>query len=422
MMGLIYVYLMTYGGAVVALFNPFMGLLIYVSFAILKPEALWYWSVQPGNYSRIVALALLAGWVLKGFGRWDMGRGKTVILALIGFLFWVAGSAVLAPDQELAWYYVETYAKIALPVVVGITVIDSVSRVKVLAWVMLLSQAYPAYELNRSYFAGYNRLREEGYGALDNNGFACALVACVGLAGFLTWYSERWWQKAIAAASGGFMIHAILFSNSRGAMLGLIVASVAAFVVMPKGRKELSAFALAIMMVLAFAGPQVWTRFQTSFAAKEDRDESAESRLELWAACLDLAVKNPLFGIGPGHFHLVSRQYGFAKGTEAHTLWILSGAEYGFPGMILLIAYYGVCLARVWPIARGKTPISDPWLAYLARMVIPSLVGFAVSAQFLSLGLLELPYYIAMMSACILKLSSASSGAPAGGGGTAMDQ
>jgi probable O-glycosylation ligase (exosortase A-associated) len=414
-MGPIFVYLMTYGGAVVALFNPFVGLLIYVSFAILKPQSIWYWSVRPGNYSRIVALGLLAGWVLNGFGRWDMGRGKAVILALIAFFIWVVCSAALAPDQEIAWYYVETYGKFVVPVVVGITVIDSVPRLKLLAWVMLLSQAYPAYELNRSYFAGYNRLREEGgFGALDNNGYACALVTCVGLAGFLTWHSERWWQKAIAAASGGFVIHAILFSNSRGGMLGLIATGMAAFVVMPKGRKELSAFALAVVMVLAFAGPQVWQRFQTTFAEEEDRDASAESRLELWAACLDLAVKNPVFGIGPGHFRLVSYQYGFEMYKEAHTLWILCGAEYGFPGMLLLLSYYGVCLTRVWPIARGKIPVSDPWLVYLARMVIASLVGFAVSAQFLSLGLLEAPYYIAMMGACILKLSMAPSGSPAG--------
>jgi hypothetical protein len=134
---------------------------------------------------------------------------------------------------------------------------------------------------------------------------------------------------------------------------------------------------------------------------------------------LDLAVKNPMFGIGPGHFRLVSYQYGFAEGKEAHTLWILCGAEYGFPGMLLLLSYYGICIARVWPVARGKSPVPDPRLAYLARMVIASLVGFAISAQFLSIGLLETPYYIAMMGAGILKLSIAPSGSLAGAEGIA---
>ena len=40
MKGLIFTYLLTYGGAAVSLFRPFTGLLIYVCFAIIKPDAL----------------------------------------------------------------------------------------------------------------------------------------------------------------------------------------------------------------------------------------------------------------------------------------------------------------------------------------------------------------------------------------------
>ena len=40
-MGFLFVNLMTYGGAVVSLFNPFVGFLIYVSFAVLRPEFVW---------------------------------------------------------------------------------------------------------------------------------------------------------------------------------------------------------------------------------------------------------------------------------------------------------------------------------------------------------------------------------------------
>ena len=38
MKGLLFTYALTYGGAVVSLFNPFYGLLIYVCFAIMRPE------------------------------------------------------------------------------------------------------------------------------------------------------------------------------------------------------------------------------------------------------------------------------------------------------------------------------------------------------------------------------------------------
>ena len=138
------------------------------------------------------------------------------------------------------------------------------------------------------------------------------------------------------------------------------------------------------------------------------RDASAQSRLELWAACWDTMKKHPVLGVGPDHMPLRMDQYGFYRGKEAHTLWLQIGAELGFPAMLLFISYYGLCLVRLLPIARGRTPVSDPWLTYLARMVIASLSGFAVSAQFVSLDFLEPPYYIALVGAGVLKLCSRS--------------
>jgi probable O-glycosylation ligase (exosortase A-associated) len=406
MMGLIFVNLMTYGGALVSLFNPFAGFLVFVSFGILKPEAVWPWSVAPGNNSRTIALALLAGWAMKGFGSWELGRSKPILLALVGYLGWMTLSATLAPDQALAWASVENTAKIVLPFLVGITTINSVKQLKLLAWVVVISQSYPAYELNMTYFGGYNQLREEGFAGFDNNSYAIALVAGIGLAGFLFWHSTKWWQKTIILLSAAFMVHAVLFSFSRGGMLGLIVVGVVAFVVMPKGHKELWAFGLAVVLGLALAGPQVQARFATAFAEKSQRDESAESRLELWAACFDTMAKNPIVGVGPDHMPLHMEEFGFKKGKEAHTLWLQLGAELGLPGLLLLIAFYSSCVIRLIPIARDELSVSDPWLSYLTRGVIAALCGFAVSAQFVSLEGLEMPYYIALIGAGVLKLST----------------
>ena len=125
-----------------------------------------------------------------------------------------------APEQEIAWEYVDRYAKIILPVIVGVTTIKTVSQLKKLAWVILLSHAYPAFELNMKLLGGYNQLKEEGFGFMDNNSYAISLVSASGLAFFLFLHAERWWQKAIAAGSAAVIIHAVIFSNSRGGMLG----------------------------------------------------------------------------------------------------------------------------------------------------------------------------------------------------------
>ena len=405
MKGLIFTYGLCYGGALASLFNPYVGLLIYVCFAIIRPQYLWFWSVPEGNYSRIVALALLAGWLVQGFGKWEFGRARGIVMAFVVYWLWTALSTAWAINQSAALEFVETLTKIVLPFLVGITVIDSLQKVKLLAWVIVLSQGYVAYELNLRYFAGYNQLWEEGFGGMDNNSYAIALVTCVGLAFFLGLQTPKLWLKVLAFAAVAFMVHAILFSFSRGGMLALVVTGVVSLWLLPKTPTSYLLFAAAVLVAARLAGPEVVGRFETAFADSGARDASAESRLELWAVCWDLMCKNPC-GIGADQFGFVVADYGFRPGKLAHTLWLQVGAEVGFLGLGCLVLFYGLCVVRLWPLAREKRAVPDPWFPCAARMVIASLVGFAVSAQFVSLKNLEGPYYVVLIGAAVLKLWS----------------
>jgi probable O-glycosylation ligase (exosortase A-associated) len=405
MKGLLFTYGMTYGGAAVSLFNPYVGLLIYVCFAIIRPQHLWYWSVPEGNYSKIVAIALLIGWAIRGFGDWKLGRAWPTTLALIGFLCWaVVSAATRATNQQAAWEFVDLLAKIVLPFLVGITTVNTLTRVKALVWVIMLSEAYVALEFNLTYLGGYNRLWLEGFGGMDNNCNAIALDTCLGLAIILALDSEKWWQKAIAVASAAVMAHAVLFSFSRGGMVGAIVMGLIVFLIIPKKPVHFVALVVIVLLVIQVAGPEVVARFSTVFASKEDRDDSAESRLTLWSACIDSITHNPL-GVGPANWGEEVVRYGFKRGKLAHTLWLQVGAELGVPGLLLLLFFYGSCVARLFPWVRGRTA-PDPAFHSLSQAVIAALAGFAVSAQFVSLDLLEHPYYITLVGACLLKIGS----------------
>ena len=115
--------------------------------------------------------------------------------------------------------------------------------------------------------------------------------------------------------------------------------------------------------------------------------------------------KRPL-GVGPDHWRLIAPEYGFPRGKNAHSLWMEVGASLGFPGLGCLLLFYGLCVARLWPLTGQRHPVPDPEYRGLARMVIASLAGFAVAAQFVSLDRLEPPYYIALLGAALLKLAS----------------
>ncbi|MBI3408461.1 MAG: O-antigen ligase family protein [Planctomycetes bacterium] len=408
MLGLLFTYILTYGGAAVSLFNPFIGLLIYVCFAIVRPESMWYWSVPEGNYSRIVAAGLLLGWGLRGFGSWNFGQARGVVLAFFGFWVWSLISSLQAANPAIGLVYVETLAKILLPFLVGITMIDSVRKLKLLAWVILVCQGFVAWEMNLAYYSGFNRVWEIGFGGMDNNCVAISMVAGVGLAFFLGINAPRLWQKGLALASALLMAHTVMFAYSRGGMMALIVTAVICFLLLPKQPKHYLIFAIVLVVCLRLAGQGVRDRFNTSFADTESRDDSAQSRIDLWSHCWDVMLKHPVFGVGPSHWPLIAPRYGWSLGKEAHTLWLQVGAELGFTGLILLLTFYLLCAVRLWPLTRPQVAVSDPFLRDLARMVIASLIGFMVAAQFVTIVGLEVPYYITLLGAGALKLTSTS--------------
>jgi O-antigen ligase len=406
MKGLIFTYVLTYGGALVAVFNPYVGLLIYICFAIIKPEAMWHWSVPIGNYSRIVAIGLLLGWLLNGLGNWSFGRAKPIVLALIAYLAWAALGAFLAPNKAAAWDFVEALTKIVLPFLVGITMIDSVAKLKQLAWVIALSHGYLAFELNLTYLNVYNQVYFDGYGGMDNNCVAITMVTCVGLAFFLGLSAQTLLGKGLGFASALLIAHVVMFSFSRGGMLALIITALVTFWLIPKKFSYYVIFLLAILVGFRLSGREVTDRFLTIFASAKERDESAQSRLDLWKDCLDSMSKHPVFGVGPDHWRFTVEKYGHPQGKLAHTLWLQVGAELGIPGLLALVLFYWLTIRRLWPLARERVTVSDPWLLGAARMVIAAIIGFAVAAQFVSLVGLETPFYVTLIGAGILKLIS----------------
>jgi putative inorganic carbon (hco3(-)) transporter len=409
MFGAIAVILLTGVGSLVALFRPYYGLLVYIGFSVLKPEAIWGHALPGFAYSRCVAIALLLGWLLAGCGSWQLGKAGRIVAAFIALWSWGFLSTLQTPYGSPSWVFPEAFAKILLPFLVGVTTIKSTSEVRQVIWVILLAQGYVAYEFNVSYFTGYNTLQKRGFAGMDNNTESVALVCCFGIAFFMSLYAGRWWHRLTALVCAVLMGHAILFSFSRGGLLALIVTGAVCFLLMPKKLSYCVVFALAVLVGVRLAGKEVTDRFVTAFAAPEERDESANMRIQQFAACQQGIRDYPLLGVGPYRWPEVSAHYGAPMNQEAHNTWMQFAAELGIPGFLLVFMFYGLAIAYLLPLLRKPPPAADPWPGYLARMIISGLVGFAVAACFVTLNGLETPYYLVMVAAVLCKLRASAS-------------
>lgn len=404
MKGMLFTYAVTFGTAALSPFYPFYAFLAYVAFANLKPEAIWMGSVPDGNYSRIVAIAFLAGWLLHGGGSWRLDKATPIVVSLLLYWAWLFFSAATSPAQAEAWYTFEVLSKVFLPLLAGLTLITSLDRLKQLAWVLVVTHGFLAFEFNQRYFQYGIDTNEWTFAGLDNNAIAITMVTALGLAFFLGLASQQWWQKAVAFALAGLMAHVVLFSMSRGGMLAMCVSGAFAFLLVPKRFVSYVALGIAVLLVIGMAGENVRNEFFSSFGEEKELDASAQSRFQLTRDAIDCMLKNPLFGRGMENWGNVAPEYGWPLGKRAHNTWAEIGATLGVPGLALILAFYGVCCWRMLHLSRDREAAIDPWMTWMSRGIIASLAGFFASASFVTVDRIEVPYYVVLLGAGMLKV------------------
>src|SRR5439155_8009729 len=165
---------------------------------------------------------------------------------------------------------------------------------------------------------------------------------------------KTWYARCLAAASAALILHTTLLTFSRGAMLGLIAVVITAAVMLPERPKYAGAVLVVVWLAARLVGPQLASRYGSAFANQEERDGSSESRLELWRDCMKVVADKPVFGVGPWNWAVVAESYGWPAGKSAHSVWMETAAEIGVPGVVAMIAFFGLAAVRLWPIARER--------------------------------------------------------------------
>jgi O-Antigen ligase/Family of unknown function (DUF5935) len=403
MKGLIFTYLVTALGTVAGLRYPLIGLQVYVGLAVLRPQAIFGFAGDMSNLSLIVGIAVLVGWAFRGFGSWRFGGGRLVVYTFLAFVSWFALSALFALEPSVSVDALVGLSKLVMPFFVGVTLMQGEKDWRPMLWTIVLAQGYVGFEMNNDYLVkGYNTAGN-GFGGMDNNCFGVSLVTVLGPALALMISSRTWALRALGGLSAALILHTTLLTFSRGAMLGLLAVALTAFVMLPKRPRYLGALALTVALTLWFIGPQLYDRYASAFVPSQDLDGSAQSRIDLWKDCLQVIGQYPMLGVGPANWRVISGTFGWAEGKSAHSVWMETAAEVGLPGSLLLLFFFAFAALKLWPIARTRVTEANRNQVILASGVILAIVGFAVSGQFVSVPGLEVPYYIVMLGAAMLK-------------------
>jgi probable O-glycosylation ligase (exosortase A-associated) len=403
MKGLVLTYIITAIGGIAGLRYPLIGLNIYVGLAVLRPQFIFGFAGDLSDLSLFVGVLMLVGWALQGFGSWRFGRARPIVLALVAYVAWFMLSGTQAMNTQRAVRALEELLKIALPFLAGVTLMQSAKDWRTMLWTIVLSMGYVGFEQNLSYLIkGYNAAYY-GFGGMDNNTFGAGLVAAMGPAVALALSAGSWTGRALAGVSAALILHTILLTFSRGTLVGLVAMGIAAVIMMPKRPKYFLAVFLVAILAIRFTGPQLASRYATILASGEERDASAQSRVDLWLDCLDVVRAYPIVGVGPSNWRTIAASYGWPEGKSAHSVWMETAAEVGIPGFLFLFGFFLIALVRLWPVARERIDDTNRDQVLLASGVVLGLVGYMVAGQFVSVQGMELPYFLVMLGAAMLK-------------------
>jgi putative inorganic carbon (hco3(-)) transporter len=331
-----------------------------------------------------------------------------LLLCLTGLL-----SIPFARSPAEAWAtFSDTFLKAILMFIVMVNVVRTEWRLKGMFFLALaVSGVLSAVALN-DYRLG--NLTVEGYrvagfigGMFENpNDMALHLVTIVPIAVALFLSTRGPLRKMLYGACVLLMLAGIAVTFSRGGFLGLTcAATLMAWKIGRKNRLVVTTMILVLMLAfIVFAPGGYLTRIASIVDHSRDTVGSADARQALLLRSILVAVRNPLFGIGMGNFHIVS-----FREQVSHNAYTQVASEMGAAAFALYVMFIVTPFKRLREIENQSfAGRRGSRFYYLAIGLQASLVAYMVSSFFASVAYLWYVYYLVGYAICLRRIYAAS--------------
>ena len=332
---------------------------------------------------------------------------------LLIFALYVAWAAVgfrTSLDPKATWDQVIVLAKLVLISFVIVNVTREPWRVRMfIIFFLACFAAYPVRGVLFNYFiAGYTLFGRALWNFIysNSNDLAALTFFPLALAVGSAITEKPGWIKKAALVGCAVLPLIILLTQSRGALIALVVSSMLFYIAHGSGKrlKTLMWIFAAAVLILPFVPDSAWERFgrmsaltNTTTIAEADPEGSAEARYNIWRVARKIIEEQPVTGVGLGAYAGAHAAYAPRVGVpnaalgfrDTHSTYLNVAAETGYPGLILFAAtILGVVIPTelVRRRARG-TPRSVQLLALEIGVV-----GFLLAGVFGSFARLSFLY------------------------------
>jgi probable O-glycosylation ligase (exosortase A-associated) len=400
------------GSLPVCFVRPFYGVIMWTIVAFLNPQSyLWGFGANV-PWALAVAIPTLAGFCLFGMSSSGL-RSRNVALILILWAWFAVTSFVSVSTPLFMHHSEDTWArlifvsKILLMTIVMIPIVSTFQRLRTL--VIVVAASFGAFVAKSAPFVILSGGAFRVYGPAnsmigDNNDFGLALNMTLPLYFFLAQSETKPWLKRVFAILFILTIPVILFTYSRGALVGLIAVFCALLTFLPLKQRLVLIPVIGIGVALGLLlAPDSW-RHRMDPTREDAIDASAQARLNVWSFSRNLAADYPITGGGFASFTPELFNIYGPPGQRAmapHSVYFQLLAEHGYVGLTIYLILVLSTLTAARSLAAQARRRGDQTIGQYANMFTFGLVGFLTSGLFLGRAYFD---YFFFMVACLIIL------------------
>jgi putative inorganic carbon (HCO3(-)) transporter len=328
-------------------FWPIAGALCYIAVYHIFPERTWWGKELTPlalRYSLIAAVATTAGCVFN-LRRFISARPFFSFFELLCLLFLL--NIWLSPLFGIGWcslsdFQMTKMTKVFVFVFLLVRIVANMKYYRLLVLAFVLGALYLGYTAHTAPAGNFYDNRLEGIGGPDfaeSGALGIHLAAVLPFIGIYFLRPGIWW-KALSFISAAFACQGIVLARGRSAFVGLAAGAVVAILRAPRQlrTKVLLAVTLGLLGGYSLSDQAFLDRMKTIINPADERDASAQSRIGIWRASLEIWRDYP-FGIGIGNFERLIGSYESQwANKDSHSSYIDALVELGGQGAVMFAA------------------------------------------------------------------------------------
>jgi probable O-glycosylation ligase (exosortase A-associated) len=386
-----------------ALKRPVIGILTFVFLGFLNPQSMTWGLGRRLPFSQFVAISTIVGYFFSSEPKRLPRQRETFLLIALWAVFTVSTFLAFHPDK--AFERLIFISKILLMVLFSTLIINDETKLRWFLRVIALSLGF--YALKGGFFAfvtggKYLVLGPEESFLEANNAIGLALGMNLPLLAYLIKTESNRWLRRVMIAMFIFTYPAIICTFSRGAWVGLGIATV--LIIWKSRYRFVIVPALGVIGIVTLSYfPQVFPERvvdRYSDLVNYAEEASVQSRLANWECCRRIGMVNPIAGAGFDFYSVEIYEKYFPEFLErypnkiwsCHGVWHTIFAEHGFPGIFVFV---GLVISSLMSLRKIQSQgLANPPLSHYAEMLTAALITFGVVGTFYDAAYFDMFYYL----------------------------